>query len=518
MDKICEKISSLPTNSSKDFVCNSLQPLIHEELEILNQHVTEVNEDDANCAEVFVSPLMVACDKSQGACLEYFVDLLEEESEGGKKLVLLERLIGRPLDTSPDHRNQAAHFAVMSQSPEMVLHLATIHGIYNDLIRNRGKGCKISTGKRLSFQSLITVLSSPNSHGDTACMMASFLGKSQMLEMWFGELFSLAKDEGIPSKQCFAEMRTMLRRKSEGGDCCLSLASGHGHADVVSCLIEEREHWGEKITDCTSEGLVLVAHGDIVRAKGVMDKIQAMSSLIRNKEQMEGRIHEFQAKIQSTRRCLIMMQVSIAQLAEKRSAELLKSEYREPDKLNKKKRERKRKKALSKGSTIEPTASNEKSPSAPSTDNDDMPTQSSSIDTTLPSLSSETLSTPIFKTLNDGTIVSSSTEKRTRNQTIQETHYSNEKEIQSMLRDRCVQSTNVTNESSRAKSEAVMESLCLDASMLLLSPHGMAMELSPSQLDVIEDVLHQQLGAVAEARQIHQRLMTQMKADREIIK
>mmetsp|Transcript_19377 Transcript_19377/g.24410 ORF Transcript_19377/g.24410 Transcript_19377/m.24410 type:complete len:140 (+) Transcript_19377:3-422(+) len=98
--------------------------------------------------------------------------------------------------------------------------------------------------------------------------------------------------------------------------------------------------------------------------------------------------------------------------------------------------------------------------------------------------------------------------------------------IQSMLRDRCMQSTKsdgTTNHDNdddgnygedeslrRAKLEAVMESLCLDASMLLLSPHGMAMELSPSQLDVIEDVLHQQLGAVAEARQIHHRLMSQM--------
>jgi len=51
--------------------------------------------------------------------------------------------------------------------------------------------------------------------------------------------------------------------------------------------------------------------------------------------------------------------------------------------------------------------------------------------------------------------------------------------------------------------------------MLLLSSHGMAMELSPCQLDAIEQVLNQQLDAVADARQIHHRLMAHMKRDSE---
>mmetsp|Transcript_31249 Transcript_31249/g.53374 ORF Transcript_31249/g.53374 Transcript_31249/m.53374 type:complete len:215 (+) Transcript_31249:2-646(+) len=54
---------------------------------------------------------------------------------------------------------------------------------------------------------------------------------------------------------------------------------------------------------------------------------------------------------------------------------------------------------------------------------------------------------------------------------------------------------------------AIMESLCLDPSMLLLSPHGMAMEMSPCQLDAIESILKHQLNATKEAQKIQSRLL-----------
>jgi hypothetical protein len=54
---------------------------------------------------------------------------------------------------------------------------------------------------------------------------------------------------------------------------------------------------------------------------------------------------------------------------------------------------------------------------------------------------------------------------------------------------------------------AVMEALCLDDSMLLLSPHSMALNLSPSQLDAIGAVLRNQVGAVEQAREIQSRLL-----------
>jgi hypothetical protein len=45
-------------------------------------------------------------------------------------------------------------------------------------------------------------------------------------------------------------------------------------------------------------------------------------------------------------------------------------------------------------------------------------------------------------------------------------------------------------------------------SMLLYTPHGMAIDLSPSQLDAVEDILERQLKGIREARKIQERLHT----------
>jgi hypothetical protein len=63
-------------------------------------------------------------------------------------------------------------------------------------------------------------------------------------------------------------------------------------------------------------------------------------------------------------------------------------------------------------------------------------------------------------------------------------------------------STRTTN----ADAEVIMNALCLDVSMLLYTPHGMALHLSAAQLDAVENILQEQLRAVEEARHIHQRM------------
>ena len=50
--------------------------------------------------------------------------------------------------------------------------------------------------------------------------------------------------------------------------------------------------------------------------------------------------------------------------------------------------------------------------------------------------------------------------------------------------------------------DAVMDALCLDVSMLLLTPHGMALNLSPSQLEAVQQILEKQIRTVHEARQL----------------
>jgi hypothetical protein len=70
--------------------------------------------------------------------------------------------------------------------------------------------------------------------------------------------------------------------------------------------------------------------------------------------------------------------------------------------------------------------------------------------------------------------------------------------------ERILQFTNTSNRDSDMA--ASMESLCLDPSMLLLSPHGMAI-MSPCQLDAIESILKHQLNAAKEAHRIQGKLL-----------
>jgi hypothetical protein len=71
---------------------------------------------------------------------------------------------------------------------------------------------------------------------------------------------------------------------------------------------------------------------------------------------------------------------------------------------------------------------------------------------------------------------------------------------------RILQSTN-TMSNNGDDIGALMESLCLNPTMLLLSPHGMAIEMSPCQLDAIESILNHQLKATKEAQRIQKRLL-----------
>ena len=57
--------------------------------------------------------------------------------------------------------------------------------------------------------------------------------------------------------------------------------------------------------------------------------------------------------------------------------------------------------------------------------------------------------------------------------------------------------------------DSVMDSLCLKATMLLFTSHSMAMGLSPSQLEAIENILGNQLTAVKEAKRIQTRIRLQ---------
>jgi hypothetical protein len=116
-----------------------------------------------------------------------------------------------------------------------------------------------------------------------------------------------------------------------------------------------------------------------------------------------------------------------------------------------------------------------------------------------------------FITLQDGTVISRNAEHISHVDTHHDDDSSslddtnklnNNKEVKSL--ERILQSTKTSNRDSDMTS--LMESLCLDPSMLLLSPHGMAI-MSPCQLDAIESILTHQLNATKEAQRIQRKLL-----------
>ena len=79
--------------------------------------------------------------------------------------------------------------------------------------------------------------------------------------------------------------------------------------------------------------------------------------------------------------------------------------------------------------------------------------------------------------------------------------------VNDMFRRRFEEGTR-SNHGIDAEIDSVMDALCLDLSMLLYTPHGMALNLSPSQLDAIHSILEKQMMAVQEARNIQNRMHT----------
>jgi hypothetical protein len=125
------------------------------------------------------------------------------------------------------------------------------------------------------------------------------------------------------------------------------------------------------------------------------------------------------------------------------------------------------------------------------------------------------VSQPKFRTLPDGTVVKNASSSQPHDVSIVSptvVSATQPKSVDEMLRE-CLRDTKNHDNSI----DAVMDSLCLDASMILLSPHGMAMSLSPSQLEAIDSILHRQIKSVLDAKEIQARLlMTEFRAEASV--
>mmetsp|Transcript_3821 Transcript_3821/g.6004 ORF Transcript_3821/g.6004 Transcript_3821/m.6004 type:complete len:447 (-) Transcript_3821:1680-3020(-) len=312
--------------------------------------------------------------------------------------------------------------------------------------------------------SLLELLSIGNAHGDTPVMMACVYDRLRFLKK-------------IKEMICRDNLMEMFRTKNESGETALSLAMGHGHVEIIQWLLDVG------VTPCYE-----TVQQCKIKQQIIDDAIEGMPSCN----------EEIELKRSNMRRCLVRLEIALARIAQDAMEKLL-IEEEETSRDN----ERSRNDISSKHCLKEMNnQSHQKSDQTLAPDQKDpaydlMQFLQSKLDA----------SKPIFKTLSDGTVVTAEVnELETTPVDPVRIEIVQPKSADQMLRERFREPT-VTTEMEDTSIDAYMDSLCLDASMLLMNSHEMAMNLSPSQLEAINRILHKQMQAVKDAQAIQKRVL-----------
>jgi ankyrin repeat protein len=389
-----------------------------------------------------ISPLMVACDKANVECLKFLADKYVQSTDA-----LVSRLIGKPLDQSKQEegKNTAIHHAAMSGCvPSM----------------------RIFMQMGVSAQNLGQVA---NVHGDTPLQMAATAGHIHFVKAWY----EIAKGKDYVSN----DVRSILEKKNSSGDTCLSLACCHGQTQVLEFLLQ---------TGCCT-----VSHEELNKCQRVVDRMDMAIQNIQDSPLSD----EYNAQHQAVRRCLGMLQISLSQTVDQAAKDLLDAEDDGDNKAsesqqNTKKKKKKKKKPVLKDSTAASAVNSE----------------STQTTRTTPQDGGDNVQVLQITTLEGGKVavrVSSGQAEIVKEDAavIPKPAVLPKISVDDMFRQRFKGLPPMVD----SEIDAVMDALCLDVSMLLYTPHGMALNLSPSQLDAVERILEKQMISVKEARQIQHR-------------
>lgn len=418
-NRICNSIAKLPENASLEQVSKQINRFLSE-------------DPAADNPEDGVTPLMVACDKGQAACLEY---ILQNPSM---------LLWGRPDDQSSEQTgaNTALHHAAVAGCVEAIDVLVAMGCLLIDLVRH------------------------VNHHGDTPVMMACVYHQVDFLQ----KIKEKLGDDLL--------LTELLSAKNASGERPLSLAFGHGHAQVLQFLLSSGvEASYEAVKECK-------------------EKLRQMDAILSKAGVSDGNLIE--ERRTNVKRCLVILELSLAQKASDSMEQLIQKDNQE--------KEEKRKNTPKKPSSVRKHADPRKVPATPRVNTEKTNNETSSnawISQRGDSESIETVTQPKFRTLPDGSVVKNVADCQPFRVEVEEPGAKETKQepksVDEMLRERLREPIHDV--------DAVMDSLCLDASMLLLSPHGMAMNLSPSQLESIDSILRKQIKSVQDAKDIQERLL-----------
>lgn len=501
-----------------------------------------------------ITPLMLACDK---CCSDALVYLRTQLSSGQYNISQPMKIFidawGHPNDESL-HGNRAAHHALAAGFSEGI-----------DLLENIWC-CLDANDKGRHPCRYLSLLSQTNHNGDTPLMMACVSDHGELIRSILERSVQLAvnthpDDINASVNDTWKTLSDILNIRN--GDKCtaLNLACGHGHCNIVKILIESHNLQVALYTDSikvsllndesknnsmdesndtnckvfTMKSLSEVSFTDYDLCKKMLEQLDAK---LKSKTQQfsPAMINEFSIQQKKINDCFVAMESELNRIATRTVNELLLLDNKQSGstaklttftteaskmygslKTKKKKKQRRANRQIQTDKAFEDNAFDagvldgiSKAGLLDGVNKEtvrvgwDFVTNKSQDDI------QESSTSPFIITLQDGTVISRNAELISHVNThdddsssLDDTDKLNtNKEVK--LLERILQSTKTSNRDSDMT--ALMESLCLDPSMLLLSPHGMAI-MSPCQLDAIESILKHQLNATKEAKQIQRKLL-----------
>jgi hypothetical protein len=300
-------------------------------------------------------------------------------------------------------------------------------------------------------ESALALGAARNSHGDTPLMMAASSGHGEFFKTWY----QMAIQEKGSTIKAVCQI---IQAKNGSQDTCLSLACCHGHVDMVEFLLAcETALDAEQVDKCKTS-------------------LQRMETALRSNPAL---MEQHKNQLEHVRQCVNKLETELAQRVEATTKELLEAEEtsNQATKKSIKKKKPRRKKEI-----------------RHTVDNRDVESSSGQ-----PQPDEEKSACVHLTTLADGKVgVRVQGTNDTPAQHVVSASLPPAQSPDEMFRQRF--------QGVSTEYDAVMNALCLDVSMLLYTPHGMSLNLSPSQLDAVRGILEKQLGAVQEARTIQNRM------------
>lgn len=552
--KLLRSILSLPPNASSSVVSKvitaCLDSILHD---VKDENLTvsnlQISSDDRN-QHASISPLMIACERCQVEVIKFFHSQMEFSLNTKKDnnslqqistrlpLSSITSLFGHPLDTNDPNEcggNGASHLIAGTINQNSAKTFEALVHFFELIISDFNYSEKIKELENIHVMRgepspHDILLGQTNTNRDTPIMIASVVGNIEFLrhtlfprqERFFisneEEYSELKSQSNSYSSRRVEQIRKLLSMKNNKNDTALKLAFGHGHYNILQ-LFTQAEAKSSLKDDVPS--ILKISNDDANECQHIFSEIENVLAKLKTKTNSTEDYKLWDKKMLDMRRCLIfinLMAEKNVRLAQKELMLLTDKETQEAnnEKFASQKKRNKKKNSRRKDSESKSTINNTEVDIV--TDKNKL-----EISTNSDNSYSKSVASPRFVTLEDGSIVGTSVSenlsKSESNETTSST-MSNESlekfhkietgsptSLEKMLQKRflSIQKGNSSN-NENSNLEQLMRSLCLDVSMLLKSSHGMAMDLSPCQLDAVEQLLRDQLNAVMEARKIQNRL------------